>query len=322
MNAHALRTMVVATDFSQNARVALAWSARLARQHGARLVLVHAFKAELIAPEVVPALQEHDDEYRSGVKEQLEREAEQVCSGGITVDCELGGGAAFDVVIAAARRHEADAIVVGNTGHTHWNTLRLGSTAACLVRNAPYPVLTIHPTAASSTRPIRTVLVPTDFSEDAALAADAATRILRLRGAGQRLVLLHAYHVPFEATCLPGRLAMQSLTAAASRAKATIEGLAARMRDSGVAVVTLTCGGYPPQIIIEQAKTVGADLIAMGTHGRSGIDRFFFGSTAERVLASAPCPVLTVRRDHSMVARGLERKRDCIHVSSKGTDSG
>jgi nucleotide-binding universal stress UspA family protein len=42
---------------------------------------------------------------------------------------------------------------------------------------------------------------------------------------------------------------------------------------------------------------VGADLIAMGTHGRSGLNRLIFGSVAERVVASAPCPVLTVHRE-------------------------
>ena len=296
MSGHTLRTIVVATDFSDNARVALAWAERLAGQHGGALLLVHALKAELIAPEFVPVLREHYDEFRTGVKQQLEREAEQVRRGGITVDCELGVGAAFDIVIEAARRHNADVIVVGTRGRTNWKRLLLGSTAARLVRNAPCPVLTVHPTDAGSPRPVRTVLVPTDFSEDAAIAAEAATRIRGVTGADQRLVLLHAYDVPFEATYLPGSLLMEAMTAAAARAKETIEQLAAEMRDSGITVDTLTCAGYPPQIILDQAKIVGADLIAMGTHGRSGMDRVFIGSTAERVVASAPCPVLTVRR--------------------------
>ena len=299
MSGHALRTIVVATDFSDNARVALAWAAQLARQHGGALLLVHAFKTELIAPEFGPVLQEHGDEVRTSVKQQLEREAEQARSGGITVDCELGVGAAFEIVIEAARRHEADVVVVGTRGRTNWKRLLLGSTAARLVRNAPCPVLTVHPTDAGFPRPLRTVLVPTDFSDDAALAAEAVIRIRGVTGADQRLVLLHAYDVPFEATYLPGPLLMEAMTAGATKAKETIEQLAAKIRDSGITVDTLTCGGYPPQMILDQARTVGADLIAMGTHGRSGMDRLFIGSTAERVVASAPCPVLTVRRDLS-----------------------
>jgi nucleotide-binding universal stress UspA family protein len=293
MSGHALRTIVVATDFSDNARVALTWAEQLARQHGGALLLVHALKPEFdqIGTSMLPQ--------HWHVKQQLEREAEQARSGGITVDCEVGVGAAFEIVIEAARRHEADVIVVGTRGHTNWKRLLLGSTAARLVRNAPCPVFTIHPTDAGPPRPVRTVLVPTDFSEDAALAAEAATRILGVTGADRRLVLLHAYDVPFEATYLPGPLVLRAMTAAAARPKETIEELAAKMRDSGITVDTLTCEGYPPRMILDQAKTVGADLIAMGTHGRSGMDRVFIGSTAERVVASAPCPVLTVRRDLS-----------------------
>ena len=57
--------------------------------------------------------------------------------------------------------------------------------------------------------------------------------------------------------------------------------------------------GYPADVVLEHASAIGADLIAMGTHGRSGIGRAVLGSTAEHVVATAPCPVLTVRRTHA-----------------------
>lgn len=76
-------------------------------------------------------------------------------------------------------------------------------------------------------------------------------------------------------------------TAAAVRDHVTpvLEGL-----DFDVTVLS----GKPPARIVEHARAVGADLIVMGTHGRSGFDRLVHGSVTERVLAHAPCPVLTV----------------------------
>lgn len=58
-------------------------------------------------------------------------------------------------------------------------------------------------------------------------------------------------------------------------------------------------GGHPAEVIDAEAIRVAADLIAMGTHGRSGLDRLRLGSVAERVLPSAPCPVLTVHTEPS-----------------------
>lgn len=293
-----LRTIVVATDFSENAGVALAWAQELARQHHAALALVHAFSAESpTAPEFVAWPQKYQDEIQASVRSQLDRQTKAARSCGVTVDCELGFGAAADVVIAAAERRGTDLIVAGTRGRTGWKRLLVGSTAARLIRKAHCPVLTVHPTDAGSPRPVRTLLVPTDFSEDAALAADAATRILGEAGADRRMVLLHAYHVPYEATYLPAPVLLDAISAADARVKRMIEALAAKLRDTGIRVDTVTCEADPAPAILDHAKSVGADLIAMGTQGLSGLNRLLLGSTAERVIASAPCPVLTVRRE-------------------------
>jgi nucleotide-binding universal stress UspA family protein len=291
----ALHTIVVATDFSPNAGVALAWATELARQHQATLLLVHAVCPEPpAAPELVPWPPQYRDEMRAAAARRLEREAELARRSGVTVDCELACGLAEDCVLATAQRREADLIVAGTRGHTGWRRLLLGSTAARLLRDATCPVLTVHPSDAGTPRPVRTVLVPTDFSDDAALAAHAATRVLGSAPDG-RMVLLHAYHVPYDAMHLPPSVLADALAAVDAAAKRTIETLAATLRATGIRVDTVTCEGYPPDAIVREAGAVGADLIAMGTHGLSGMNRLLLGSTAERVVPSAPCPVLTVR---------------------------
>ena len=71
--------------------------------------------------------------------------------------------------------------------------------------------------------------------------------------------------------------------------------LAARAKATGVRAASLLLEGDPAQQIVRAAKSKRADLIVVGTHGRRGLSKFFLGSVAERVVATAPCPVVTVR---------------------------
>jgi nucleotide-binding universal stress UspA family protein len=297
-HANALRTIVVATDFSENAQVALGWAKEIARQHGARLLLAHAAAIPLLpTPEIVPLPAESYEEIGAAMRERLARETAEVNGSGVAADCELVIATPATGVVGVAERHGADLIVAGTRGRTGWKRALLGSTAARLVRQAPCPVLTVHPHDAGAPRPVRTILVPTDFSHDAALAAQAATRILGEAGPDRRLLLVHAYRVPEEATHLPATVLLAAIREAEASAREQLEKLAASLRRPGLTIEVMAEEGYAADVILERARVGRADLIAMGTHGRSGLGRLFIGSTAERVLPFAPCPVLTVHRE-------------------------
>lgn len=294
------QTFVVATDFSDDAACAVGWAREIARQHGARVALVHAFVADALpAPEFVPLPPQYYEQIHAEGMQRLEAEAATLRAAGVEVQCELVPSHPVLGVIDAARRHAATLIVAGTRGRTGWRRALLGSTAGRLVRDATCPVLTVHHDDTGTPRPLRTILVPTDFSEDAALAADAAARLLCAPGDGHKLVLLHAYRVPIEAMHLPASVLMDAIHKTSADAQASLEELAASLRRPGLAVEAVAREGYPPDVVLEHASAIGADLIAMGTHGRSGIGRAVLGSTAERVVATAPCPVLTVRRSHA-----------------------
>jgi nucleotide-binding universal stress UspA family protein len=74
-----------------------------------------------------------------------------------------------------------------------------------------------------------------------------------------------------------------------------LEGVAGRLRGDGLTIQTDEPSGNAAEEIVQRAKDLGADLIAMTTHGRSGLKRLVFGSVAESVLTHATCPVLLVR---------------------------
>ena len=295
-----LSTILVATDFSETAESAIAWGAELARAHGARIVLCHALWPTSLAspaPEFMPMPVRFYDDLRDAAASRLEKSAASLRAQGLQAATALIVGSAAEVVLGEAKRLAADLIVAGTRGLTGWKKLLLGSTAARLVRRSPCPVLTVHPEDVGRHRELRTVLVPTDFSEDATLAAEAAARIVAPL-ASSRLVLLHAYHVPVEfVSPLAVPVLLNDVGPIEAAAQIELDEIAARLRGRGTAVETRLVLGYPPQAILDEAKTLGADLIAMGTHGRSGMKRLVMGSTAERVLPEAPCPVLTLHRE-------------------------
>jgi nucleotide-binding universal stress UspA family protein len=294
-----LETVVAVTDFSSAAEGAVDWGAQLARTHAARLVLVHALLPPVsptAAPEFVPLPAEIYEEERRAAETALESRAASLRQAGCRVETELEIGPAVSTILDALARWKADVLVAGTRGLTGFKRILLGSTAARLVREAPCPVLTVHPDEAARHRPVHRILVPTDFSEDAKLALETAGRILGPVTEHARVTLLHVYRTTQEiVTPWPAPVLIEATRDIEADARKLLEETAAPLRELGIDVDVLARGGYPPEVIDEEARRIAADVIAMGTHGRSGLKRLFLGSTAERVLPAAPCPVLTVR---------------------------
>jgi nucleotide-binding universal stress UspA family protein len=141
---------------------------------------------------------------------------------------------------------------------------------------------------------IRTILVPLDFSPDSDRALDVAADLASLFGA--ELHLLHAHHVPALALSPYGAAIPQGVwddlrEGARRELEERRTKLAARELDAQAHLAT----GPASDVICESARDLGADLVVMGTRGRSGFAHVLLGSVAERTLRAAPCPVLTVK---------------------------
>ncbi len=144
---------------------------------------------------------------------------------------------------------------------------------------------------------IKRILVPIDFSPYSMKALDYAADFAKPLGA--ELLTLFViepiyYAVPDLAGAAAG--AVGGLIEEQKQAgKAQLQKLQARFAKKNVRLKTLLQTGTPYQAIVEAAKTLKADLVVMGTHGRTGIVHALMGSVAERVVRTAPCPVLTIR---------------------------
>jgi nucleotide-binding universal stress UspA family protein len=293
-----LETIVVATDFSDTGQAGLAWALELAKDHEARIDLVHGLLMPNQMTDFVPSPPDLSEELQQAAMARLNEVAEEARESGIRVDVHLRLGLPSESILEAARELQADLIVMGTRGLSGIRHLLLGSTAERVVQHADCPVLTVHPDDIDQHRSIRTVLVPTDFSGYAQRGVEVAERLLHHRLQQTRLLLLHVYHLPFEYTAygtIPTSLDyFKDVEGAAAE---RLEQIAQPLREKGLEVKTLSREGYPPEVITGEAEAAGADLIAMGTHGRSGLAHLLLGSTAERVVQTAPCPVLTVRRE-------------------------
>lgn len=141
------------------------------------------------------------------------------------------------------------------------------------------------------------ILVPTDFSEDADHALATALQLAKqLSG---RIVLLHAYHVDvpisypgFSAGALVPDEYYREVRA---QADAHVEKVAKEATAKGVEVTGKAVTGPASPAIVAEAEALPADLIVMGTRGRTGLKHVLLGSVAERVVRTAQCPVLTVK---------------------------
>ncbi len=294
-----LSTVLVATDFSECANVALAWGRLLGKQRGARLVLQHALAPPQGAPgfpEFAAYPAELHVQYRKAVSDRLDEEVQRLRAEGIDAVSDLRVGPASPTILAAAEEHEADLIISGTRGLRGLRHLVLGSTAKRLVQHSAVPVLTVQ-TDMLPPEQLKRVLVPTDFSEDAALALQTA---LDLFGAGEEteFVLFHAFHIPPEYIHLAGGFVLSDMTRGAlEQARAELEKAAKPLGEKGYRITTACMEGDAAEGIESEARRRDVDLIAMGTHGRSFLPHLLLGSTAERAVGRAPCPVLTVRRN-------------------------
>lgn len=134
------------------------------------------------------------------------------------------------------------------------------------------------------------ILLPTDGSRGSSRAIDQAIDLAAETGAE-----LHVLFVVEDITYGPEMMEAQVETQLRQIGEEAIEEIRDRGEEAGIPLETDIDDGVPHKTILEYAEDEDMDLIVMGTHGRSGLDRYLLGSVTERVVRSAETPVLTVR---------------------------
>ena len=156
------------------------------------------------------------------------------------------------------------------------------------------------------------ILAANDFSDDSTRALGYAEELARKFGA--EIVVLHVDQ-PLAPVMLAPEFGPSIDTGVMSRiaeeqrllAQKELDKIVARLRDGGLKARSLLRVGAPFLEIINAAQTENADLIVMGTHGRSGLAHVLLGSVAERVVQKASCPVLTIRHPDRKFKHPLDK---------------
>lgn len=304
--------LLVPLDGSERAERAVPVAERIARTTGGRITLLQVINLPmpLGAPYDAAALSAYSfEQTEAEAASYLARVAGWPLLNGVRVETEVVTGAPAATVLDIAREKQADLIVIcshGRTGATRW---MLGSVAEHIARQSLVPVLILREQGAvpahphpDPLQPMR-ILVPLDGSlfAEAALAP-AAQLILALAGPEQAALHLALALPPYEMDRenVPNTLALDGARAYLMRTADRMRGTYPQLRVSW----SVTSDVDVAQALLRVAETgdeVGtgpgspSDLIAMATHGRSGIIRWALGSTTERVLHGTKLPLLIVR---------------------------
>ena len=144
---------------------------------------------------------------------------------------------------------------------------------------------------------VTSILVPTDFSDNAVQALSVAKEIAR--GTNATLQLLHIVEpVVYPADWSYAQVGFADIEQELQEnAEKELAKLAESLKNEGFTVETAVRRGRASDEVCTYAADEKSSLVCIGTHGRSGFEHFLFGSTTERVLRKAPCPVLSVRLD-------------------------
>ncbi len=287
-----MKKFLVATDFSPHADRALAHACALAKLFGANLELFTSayIPPHLLAAKATGMSPSWIQEARDQAAKQLHALEASLRSQGVTVSTHLATDEPSSAICARAEEIGADLIAAGTRGHTGIAHVVFGSVAERVARLAHSPVLTAHDDSPAPDK-YRRVLVPSDFSPDADLAL-AWARVL-VEKTGGELIVQHSCDLP---ALLAGSAELDRasiLTAIETAARERLASL--RGSVSGCKVETVISHGRPDMTILDTAESAKADLIVMGTRGRTGLAHIVIGSTSERVLRRSHLPVVTLK---------------------------
>lgn len=283
--------ILIPLDGSPRAEVILSQVSRILRREDAEVLLLRVL-------DDAPKARQDAEGYI--------REVERRLSGrGARVRGRVVEGPVATAILDVA--HQERATMIAMTTHGRGGLARwvLGSVAEKVARSSEIPLLLVRSfleTPAAPAAPelsFKRILVPVDGSPTSLAAVDATTEFARLFES--QVLVLHVWPIVLSPIYVaPGVPVFSTdpaaifLTPSSDKDEMTAPA-AERFRQAGVPVTRLSTSGDAASEILDQCIAKEVDLVALGTHGRSGVTRWVLGSVAERVLRHARTPVLLVR---------------------------
>lgn len=293
-----MRMVLATTDFSEAAGRAVERAALVAAGCGARLGIANVISRgtlnalhDLMAPDSSDELEDTLVQDTLAKLHQLADAARE--RHGIEAEVSVAAGSVLREIDAYAGSINADLLVLGVHGSNFVRDLLVGSTTERILRRTKRPMLVVRQAPAKA---YAKVLIPVDFSERSAAAIALARAVVP----NAELVLLHAYEVPYEGQLRLAGLEEARVTALRQSARGdALQRLDRLIEEVGLPeekIHRVLVQGQPAPGIVEQAKALDCDLIAMGKQGLRMLEELVLGSVTRRVLEHAHCDVLIADR--------------------------
>jgi nucleotide-binding universal stress UspA family protein len=304
--------MLVCLDGSDLAEQILPYAREQAKRFGSKIFLLHVVEkpATITAPGEPELVLEEQDRFRLENLEApayLESVAEPLHGNGIDTSCVVIEGTVGEAILAYTDQYEIDLIAMATHGRSGLGRAVFGSVADFVLRESGTPILLIKPqeteTQLQAEAPaFEKILVCLDGSKLAEQIMPYATEeALRFRST---LVLFQVVPEPIAVSPgVPGAAPVPVQTEtmheeaqkALDEAKDYLEELAMPLRDKSIQVEAVTIPGRAGEAVVSYANSNNLDLIAIATHGRSGLGRAVFGSVADFVLRESGLPLLVIK---------------------------
>jgi hypothetical protein len=278
-----LEKLLVCTDESPDSQGAVTAALDLAKAAGCQVFLLQVLSFiplyELQAPDLLPPPMvnlELQAAQEAAVRSHLESWQEKAAGMGVRLEPRLRTSvSAYEGILEEAEAVQPDWIIMGRHGLTGLPRLLLGSVTARVIGHSAVSVLVVPRGAALE---FKRVLIAADDSPFGAAAWQEALSIT------QRM----ESHLTAIAVAASG--------GEVKTANQVVQRMEAEARLRGVPLETAVPHGRPFEAILQVAQAKKVNLIVLGSHGRTGFRRLLLGSTAERVIGQAPCPVLVVKK--------------------------
>lgn len=296
--------ILVPTDFSPPSGVACRLGSRLANFLKAGIVVFHALPGVELLEEEGRVKRRTQVEILDDVRDQMRGWFETVVPAELRqflgVDFRVKVGEPISEIARAAKRSGADLVLMATQGRSGLAHLFMGSVTAAVLRSIPVPVLALRlgqgecPFTA-----IHRVLWATDLSSASEWAWQYTLKLADVFAA--EVILLHAVRPTKVAT-----LADHAREDYLGRLRSELGSRQQVVETMGMRAISKVVVGAPAEVIVAEAEVEQADLVVVGTHGRTGLRHVLLGSVAEAVIRTAPCPVLAVK----VKTQGEVRGRD------------
>jgi nucleotide-binding universal stress UspA family protein len=276
-----MKKIIVPIDFSKHSEYAIKVAAKLAKKNNAQVLALHMLEMSDILLNKTDSEQQLKALYFLKIAEQkFESFIKKDYLKGVTVTPIVKNFKVFSEVNNVAKEHEADLIVMGSHGTSGVKEFFVGSNTERVVRNSEIPVLVVKNDISNAN--FETVVFATDFDEECIKPYVKATKLFDKFGAILKLLYINLPNEHFKSSVeIEKRIAVFLQKA---------DGNLNKINDVAYqADYTVEHG------IINYSNKIGADLIAIPTHGRKGVSHFFAGSIGEDIVNHASLPVITFK---------------------------